>query len=112
MPELNLEGANTLLNLKFLLSIEFIFADFINDAFGLYIAVNVNSSWPRWHFDGIDIPLCLLILPQQRMVLWIVVKHLLRIIIATGIIYDLPDQPLCFFIVYLHLLFVQICEVH
>jgi len=44
MPELNLEGANTLLNLKFLLSIEFIFADFINDAFGLYIAVNVNSS--------------------------------------------------------------------
>jgi len=44
MPELNPERPNALLNLQFLLSIEFIFADFINDAFGLYIAINVNSS--------------------------------------------------------------------
>ena len=44
MPELNLERPNALLNLQFLLSIEFIFADFINDAFGLYIPINVNSS--------------------------------------------------------------------
>ena len=113
MPELNLERPNALLNLQFLLSIEFIFADFINDAFGLYIPINVNSSWPRWHLDGIDIPLCLLILPQQRMVLWIIVKHLLRIgIFRIGLIYYWPYQPLCFFIVYLNLLFVQIGKFH